>query len=578
MLFEDLAIQTNKYEKGQAYSQKVTIFVAKKIITMANEIEEAEAVAVFDGKILAVGLQKEVEEALRVRGLTYELDKRFQEQIILPGFIEAHMHVQYAGVNLNHVYVGYFDRYSPEGQLIKGCTTIEDILARLKETYEANPDKYDDKNWLNAYGIDPLVLGNVDLNSKLLDTVTTKVPICINHASGHLLSINTLAIELSGVDKIDDPGIGRFPDGTCNGNIAETENMKHVLKVGGMGISGDPVEISCRATYDAARVAQINGCTTITDKAFGFPMVSKSIEGYQKMQEGDPLATRLVVEPFLESIETSFGGWDGLAKLRKEMENDMFIFGNTKLLVDGSIQGYTANLLAQEYWSGVPNGHLIATKEEIIKSLEQSEDYGYSISIHTNGNGATETAIQAIEERRKQKPSNLFRHSLEHNQLVTENQLYRMNQNNITSNFFINHIYYWGDVHSNYTAGPHEVKRMNPLRSALDHDLRFSVHSDYPVTEVNPLFSAWVACNRKAAISGNVYGEDQCLTVKEALRLITINAAWLLQLEDYIGSIEVGKWADFTVLAEEPTEENKANLKDIKIVATVLGGKVQEIN
>jgi predicted amidohydrolase YtcJ len=140
---------------------------------------------------------------------------------------------------------------------------------------------------------------------------------------------------------------------------------------------------------------------------------------------------------------------------------------------------------------------------------------------------------------------------------------------------YTNHLYYWGDVHAEYTVGPYEVKRMEPMRSAVNHGVRFGVHSDDPITEVNPLFSAWCACNRKSGISGKVYGEDQCLTADEAMRCITLNAAWLLHLEDRLGSIETGKWADFTVLAEEVTEANKATMKDIEIIGTVSGGVIQ---
>ncbi|KIT35343.1 hypothetical protein H320_07300 [Vibrio parahaemolyticus 49] len=112
---------------------------------------------------------------------------------------------------------------------------------------------------------------------------------------------------------------------------------------------------------------------------------------------------------------------------------------------------------------------------------------------------------------------------------------------------------------------------MDACRSATNHGLMHGVHSDDMVTEVSPLFSAWCAVNRRS-LSGVVYGEDQCLTVAEAMRVITYNHAWLAHQEDVRGSIEVGKWADFTVLAEEATEEKRETLKDIRIVGTVIGG------
>ena len=270
-----------------------------------------------------------------------------------------------------------------------------------------------------------------------------------------------------------------------------------------------------------------------------------------------------------------FGGWNGLQQLRQQIENDRFIFNHAKILADGSIQGYTANLLNKEYYSGARNGKLIYDDDTMFDILKECEEHGYSVSIHTNGNGATEQVLRVVKRLREENPTSIYRHTVEHVQLATENQLARLHELNIGANFFANHLYYWGDVHAEYTVGPYEAKRMEPMRSAVNHGVRFGVYSDDPITEVNPLFSAWCACNRKSGISGKVYGEDQCLTADEAMRCITLNAAWLLHLEDRLGSIETGKWADFTVLAEEVTEANKATMKDIEIIGTVSGGVIQ---
>lgn len=561
-----------------AAAQEVTVFRAKKLLTMNDRLPEAEAVAVDSGgRIVAVGSWKELRQYFERNGARYAVNDAFAEACLLPGFIEAHMHAQHSGVTMNHVYVGYFDRHGPDGGIVKGCRSVEEILARLKEAYHKNPARFSDRCWLNAYGIDPLVLGDVVLNSRLLDTVSAEIPICINHMSGHLMTINTRAIELSRIEAISSPNIGRYADGSCDGNVMEPEFMAHVVEAGGMRIEGSAQAIAEQATRDIAQIARVNGCTTITDKAFGFLLVPQSKEAYRAVlkEKAERLPVRLVVEPLYDCLDNIFGGWQGLAAYRADMESDRFRFGNMKLLSDGSIQGHTACLLSEQYYDGQANCGMVMERAALYDSIRDIEEHGYSVSVHTNGNGATENLLQVFETLRAETPTALYRHSLEHNQLVTEEQLYRMKKSHIAANFFINHIYFWGDVHAKYTVGPHEVKRMNPLRSALRHGIRFGIHSDEPVTEVNPLFSAWVACNRRAAISGKVYGEDQCLSVAEALRLITVNAAWLLHQEDRLGSIEVGKWADFTALGEEPTEARKADLKDIPILGTISGGVVE---
>ena len=560
---------------------QVTIYRAQKVVTMNPQMPWAECVAVAGGTIIAVGDFIDMEAYFKAHAASYQINDTFINNVIYPGFIEAHMHAQQSGLyNMNYVYIGYFDRHTADGEISRGCKTPDEIIAKLREVIEKNPGKYNDQNWLSTYGIDPLILGDAKLeniNSKWLDQVSSTVPICLNHASGHLMTVNTRAIELSGIDAVHDDNIGRYPDGSCNGNVAEPEFMSYVLKAGGMRISGDAAETAEKATRYIAKLAKHNGCTTIADKAFGFILTPKAIDGYTNALKKEQLPVRFVVEPFYsKNMDGVFGGWNGLQQLRQQIENDRFIFNHAKILADGSIQGYTANLLNKEYYSGARNGKLIYDDDTMFDILKECEEHGYSVSIHTNGNGATEQVLRVVKRLREENPTSIYRHTVEHVQLATENQLARLHELNIGANFFANHLYYWGDVHAEYTVGPYEVKRMEPMRSAVNHGVRFGVHSDDPITEVNPLFSAWCACNRKSGISGKVYGEDQCLTADEAMRCITLNAAWLLHLEDRLGSIETGKWADFTVLAEEVTEANKATMKDIEIIGTVSGGVIQQ--
>ncbi|WP_177567278.1 amidohydrolase [uncultured Phascolarctobacterium sp.] len=560
--------------------QKVTVYRAKKIVTMNTAMPWAECVAVADGTIIAVGDFTDMEAFFKTRAMTYQINDTFINDVIYPGFIEAHMHAQQSGLyNMNYAYVGYFDRHTADGEVSKGCHTPDEIIAKLREVFAKNAGKYDDQHWLSAFGIDPLILGDAKLeniNSKWLDQVSSTIPICLNHASGHLMTVNSRAIALAGIDAVHDDNIGRYADGTCNGNVAEPEFLAYILKAGGMRIDGDAVEAAKNATRYVAKLAKHNGCTTIADKAFGFILTPKAIEGYTGVLQNETLPVRLVVEPFYsKNMAGPFNGWDGLQELRRQTESDRFIYNHAKLLADGSIQGYTANLLSKEYYSGAKNGKLIYSDDALCEMLQDCETHGYSASIHTNGNGATEQVLRVVQRLRDDNPTSIYRHTVEHVQLATENQLERLQALNIGANFFANHLYYWGDVHAEYTVGPYEVKRMEPMRSAINHGVRFGVHSDDPITEVNPLFSAWCACNRKSGISGKVYGEDQCLTADEAMHCITLDAAWLLHLEDRLGSIETGKWADFTVLAEEVTEANKATMKDIEIIGTVSGGVIQ---
>ena len=183
--------------------------------------------------------------------------------------------------------------------------------------------------------------------------------------------------------------------------------------------------------------------------------------------------------------------------------------------------------------------------------------------------------LAAIERILISSPRPDHRHRLEHCQLASRAQFKKMAALGVGVNLFSNHLFYWGDTHRTKTAGPDKARRMNAARSAIDAGVTFSIHSDAPVTPVAPLFTMWCAVNRQTR-SGFVLGEYEQLTAREALEAMTMGSAKLLHIDDKAGSIEVGKWADFTVLAENPLEVEKYSLKDIAVLATVVNGNVTE--
>jgi hypothetical protein len=142
-------------------------------------------------------------------------------------------------------------------------------------------------------------------------------------------------------------------------------------------------------------------------------------------------------------------------------------------------------------------------------------------------------------------------------------------------NLFANHHFYWGDEHYRLTVGPERANRMNACHTALEMGVPMAIHSDAPITPLGPLFTAWCAVNR-LTVSGRIQGEGEKISVQDALYAITLGAAYTLHLDSEIGSIEIGKKADFAVLEHDPTDISGENLKDIKIWGTVQGGRIFE--
>jgi predicted amidohydrolase YtcJ len=140
-------------------------------------------------------------------------------------------------------------------------------------------------------------------------------------------------------------------------------------------------------------------------------------------------------------------------------------------------------------------------------------------------------------------------------------------------NLFPNHHFYWGDQHYATTVGPERAERMNACATALATGVPFAIHSDAPVTPMGPLFTAWCAVNRRTA-SGRTLGAQECIGVPDALRTITLGAAYTFKLDGEVGSIECGKRADFAVLEDDPLEIGAERLKEVGVWGTVQGGRV----
>ena len=182
-------------------------------------------------------------------------------------------------------------------------------------------------------------------------------------------------------------------------------------------------------------------------------------------------------------------------------------------------------------------------------------------------------AIDMLEKALTETPIPDHRFTLQHCQLADAAQFRKMNKLGMCVNLFANHHFYWGDEHYRLTVGPERAERMNACRTALACDVPMTIHSDAPVTPLGPLFTAWCAVNRITA-SGRTQGEGEKISVAEALYAITMGASYTLHLDDELGSIEVGKRADFAVLEDDPTEIDETNLKDVRVWGTVQDGRI----
>ena len=311
------------------------------------------------------------------------------------------------------------------------------------------------------------------------------------------------------------------------------------------------------------------GVTTVTDLAAR--LNDEAVSMMLEVTGRDSFPVRLVPARFFHGVQP--GELIDHAEQSKEMSTDRLRLGITKIVADGSIQGFSARLRQPGYYNGTPNGLWYVAPEQVYEILSGALKRGVQVHIHTNGDEATELVLMKMEEALSANPSFDHRFTLQHCQLADEAQFKKMGKLGMCVNLFANHHFYWGDEHYRLTVGPERAERMNACATALACGVPMSIHSDAPITPLAPLFTAWCAVNRLTA-SGRVLGESQKIGVEDALRAVTLGAAYTLNLDGEIGSIEAGKRADFAVLDDDPMSVDPTKLKDIGVVGTVQGGRV----
>lgn len=533
------------------------IFRAKRIVTMNPSQPFATHVAVRDGRILAVGGPAEM-EAL---GPT-ESDDRFADAILLPGFVEGHCHL-FEGAVWCDPYVGYFDRRGPDGNTVPGAANLAAVIERLRRAAGEGGN-----GPLSGWGFDPIHIEGRRMNTTDLDAVSQDRPVVITHASGHIMNVNTAALRLAGLDRDTDmDGLLRDEEGDLTGELQGFEllgRIRHTVT---------PDGLSRRLDMDSmdrfGRIARRVGVTTATDLVSD--MSDETIEIYKQATSSPEFPIRVVpaMAARLYGIEQ---GIELLRSLRRHASESLF-FGLVKLHVDGSIQGFTARLRWPGYHNGAPNGLWYIAPNELGGIIEAYHRAGAVLHMHTNGDEATEATVDMLERALIAHPRPDHRHTLQHCQMPDQALYRRIRNLGLCCNIFANHIYYWGEAHVRETMGLARAKRMDACGTALRLGIPFAIHSDAPITPLDPLFTAWCAVMRQTA-TGRILGEDERIPVAAALHAITLGPAYTLKLDHLIGSIEVGKFADFAALKQDPLEIDPASLKDIDVIATVRGGKV----
>ncbi|MEM7076165.1 MAG: amidohydrolase [Pseudomonadota bacterium] len=529
-----------------------TIYTGGPIVTINDARPDAEAVAVKDGVILAVGSLSDMLSHQSEETEIFDLNGR----AMLPGFVDSHGHTVMGGLQALSANL----LPPPDGP----NSNIAAIQTSLRDWIAANRDAVERVNLIIGFGYDESQLAERRPPTRYdLDEVSTEVPIIIVHQSGHFGVANSKALEETGIKKgsVAPPGgLIRFDDTGEPTGVLEENAFFSVLGplIGNLGSDG--LKIFARA---GTRLWASYGYTT-GQEGRGTPEVVEVLRSVAA--EGD-IPIDVVTYPDV-LVDRDYIA----ANVSMQYVNGVRV-GGAKLTIDGSPQGFTA-LRDRPYYDPIGEyppgyaGYASATPEQVQDAVHWAYENDIQIITHANGEGASDMLISAISAAQSEFGRKGTRPVLIHGQFQREDQVDSYQRLGVFPSVFPMHTFYWGDWHRDHTVGPVNAENISPTGWITQRGMMFGSHHDAPVAFPDSMRVLSATVTRRTR-SGDILGPHQRVDVMTALKAMTLWPAWQHFEEDRKGSIEAGKLADFVILSDDPTSVDPEKLADISVSVTI---------
>ena len=532
------------------------LFINGNILTLDDKNSTANAIAISGGKIIALGDEQKVRafannntEIVDLRGKT-----------LLPGFVAAHEHPAISAVFRNFLDLSGFT-YS----------TAEEAWQAL----HAAVDQVPAGEWIYAKGLDPVLLAGLKTPTrKQLDQIAPEHPVFILAQSMHTAWVNSAALAAMQIDE-DSPApgegsyYGRDEDGRLNGMLVEKPALEPFIAP-----HKNPLKVT--AAY-AAELDDLRGAGYTSVASLGF-----NVPGWlAKWASSKDLQPR--IRQFFY-----FRG-ENLAKLTgsPQRDSDYFRVLGAKFWYDGS--PYSGSMVVEKPYQESPlsvqlgiahgsHGEPVIGAEALRAQLYDYSQRGWQTATHVQGDRAAAEFLQILLSEfeslneRERRAFIAARHRLEHGLLLQKRQLPELHKFGVTPSFHINHLYYYGDALHEQLLGAARTQNLLPVKTAFELGMHPTLHADSPMFPADPFSLMQTAITRRTR-SGMSLGGDEALAPLQALRAMTINGAWQLGMENEIGSLEVGKWADFVIVDRDPLQTPPDQWREIEVLGTVIGGR-----
>ena len=535
-----------------------------KIVTVDEEFSIAEAVAIKDGRFIAVGSNEEIEQLVGPKTKVINLKGR----TVLPGLNDTHLHTAMVGLVLAHTQL--FD-----------VSSIKEITERLKRQVErSRPGE-----WVFGKGDawEPETLKERRFPRREdLDQISPENPVVITAYSsyGRITVANSYALKAAGVTKeTPNPQDGRIDRDLETGEptgilIDEARRLifeRFPIPAASSEMDRVPLRTIEEAILRADRAFVKVGLTSATDPY----VLPHEIRAYQNLKSRGLLKVRYNLMPRIEALKDvwSLKGTASLIPgIYTGFGDENLRIGCVKMLFDGGVMFKTAWMYKP--YRGEPDnyGKPLMRPEELEKLILEAHRRGWSVGIHCTGEKAQDLAVQALAEAIDEMPEIKVRHCIIHGYFPTEDSLKTMSRYGIIEAIQPKYINSWGESLIK-NLGIERASRFKPIRSYLDAGVTVVGGSDAPVVSYNPFLGIYAAVTRRTQ-TGRVLGPEERVTVEEAIKLFTINAAYSTFEEDLKGSIEPGKLADLIVLDRDILTIPPEEIKRIKVLMTIIGGEI----
>ncbi|MGL1887703.1 MAG: amidohydrolase [Reichenbachiella sp.] len=544
----------------------ISIYYNGAIITMeGDEPEYVDAIVNQDDEIVFLGAK---EDAFKKFPEASKID--LEGKTLLPGFIEPHVHPIVGAMMLQTNFVSPYDWFFPSGNRL----AVKDRSALIKAIVDADKALKNPNAPLYLWGYQEEIQGQVDRAT--LDSINDNRSIVLIQYSQHVAYLNTPAIKHYGISEIKE--LENHPQwNPKNGKIEEYAWMVY-LAPKFIAELRKPEYIK-PGLLEMRDIIHLGGVTSIGDMATGLTRDPDSeIEYFSEAFDNEETPFRIRLTPDGKALgivynEDNEKVYEKVKEIEQIQTKHIYSNRSVKLFADGAFFAQNMQILPPGYNDG-HSGEWIQQPEKLHEDIDFWYKKDYTIHIHTNGSGGLETILEKYEELYKTNPTTKdLRISIEHFGQSDEDQILRLKNVNGMVSASMFYLYTMGDIYSqDHVLGPDRGSTLVRIGDCERVDLPYTFHSDFQMAPLQPLLLAWVAVNRITA-EGNILAPEQKISAFDAIQAITLGAAYNMHEEHRIGTLKVGKKADYVILQQNPLTINPMKIKDIKIIGTVFEGK-----